>query len=248
MLGIVVAMEREARVVHAALATRGLASRARVAVSGIGPRRAGEAAQALAAGGASALVVFGLAGALVDGIAAGDVLIPRRVCDAEGAVFEGGDPHALAATVRLHGLVTVHDALLVSVARAVLTREDKRALAAASGAVAVDMESAAVASVARAAGLRWTVLRTVSDAADRALPQCAVHGVDGHGRVRALALAAAIARRPWELGALFALGRDVRHAQRMLGSVAAAVLPVLCAGPAGSSHEQADHRTIEDLG
>lgn len=228
MLGIVVALEREARVVRGALHATGLVHGARLAVSGIGPHRARQAALALVGEGATSLVVIGLAGALIDAIAAGDLLLPSRVCSDDGAVIGGGAPHAAALIERLGHVAPVHTGLLTSVSKPAGNRAAKRALALASGAVAVDMESAAVAGVASAAGLPWTVLRAVSDAVARTLPHCALQAVDNVGQVRPAVLAAGLLRRPWEIGALISLGRDVRTAQQVLALASAAVLPVLC--------------------
>jgi adenosylhomocysteine nucleosidase len=228
VLGIVVAMDREARIVRAALAACGLAHEARVAVSGIGAPHAYEAARALVDGGVTALAVIGLAGALVDGIAAGDLLLPDRVTDEQGGAIDGGAPQAAALQECLRDVAVVHAGLLASTARPLASPAAKRALAMACGAVAVDMESVAVARVARAAGLPWTVLRAVSDPVHRTLPCCALRAVDGRGNLRPGALVAALARRPWELGALLALGRDARRAQQVLGAAGAAALPVLC--------------------
>ena len=231
VLGIVVAMEREARIVRAALDATGLAHAARVAVCGIGPQRARVSALALVDAGASALAVIGFAGALIDGIAAGDLLLPARVRDGEDTVRDGGDAHAATLLAALSRIATVHTGVLASVAQPVANSAAKRALALASGAVAVDMESACVVRVALAAGLPWTVLRAVSDAVERSLPRCALQGVDALGRVRPAALAAALLRRPWELGALPRLARDVRAAQQVLSAATALALPVLCAAP-----------------
>lgn len=231
MLGIVVAMDREAHIVRGALAACGLAYAARIAVSGIGARHAHEAARELVGGGVGALAVIGLAGGLVDGIAAGDLLLPGSVTDEHGRVIDGGAPQAAALHACLRDIAAVHSGLLASVARPIASTAAKRALASAAGAVAVDMESAAVAGVACAAGLPWTVLRTVSDPVHRALPRCALRAVDGRGNLRPSALVAALARRPWELGALLALGRDARRAQQVLAVASAAALPVLCTLP-----------------
>jgi nucleoside phosphorylase len=96
------------------------------------------------------LVSFGLAGALRDGLAIGDVLDATRVVDAQGAtLWEGaplGVPGARAVTV-LGSDVLVHDAV------------ERRRLHEASGADAVDMESGVLARSGRLAG----VVRVISD-------------------------------------------------------------------------------------
>src|SRR5262252_8879205 len=59
--------------------------------SGPGPERAASAATAALASGASALLSFGLAGALRAGLEPGAVLLPRRVRSVGGGWF-GADP------------------------------------------------------------------------------------------------------------------------------------------------------------
>jgi adenosylhomocysteine nucleosidase len=107
------------------------------------------------------LVSFGLAGALHDGLAVGDVLDATRVVDPAGAtLWEGaglGIRGARPATV-LASDVLVHDA------------GERRRLHEASGADAVDMESGVLAQSGRLAG----VLRAVSDGVDSE-----IEGVDG---------------------------------------------------------------------
>jgi hypothetical protein len=96
------------------------------------------------------LVSFGLAGALVSGLAPGTLVSARRVVDADGTVLWEQEP------LRVPGALTgvVCDAGLVvddPVARRELARE--------SGAVAADTESAALAATGRLAG----VVRAISD-------------------------------------------------------------------------------------
>ena len=96
------------------------------------------------------LVSFGLAGALRDGLAVGEVLDATRVVDEQGAtLWEGGPlgvPGARAVTV-LGSDVLVHDA------------SERRRLHEASGADVVDMESGVLARSGRLVG----VVRVISD-------------------------------------------------------------------------------------
>lgn len=223
---VVVALEREARLVRAA--ARACAAPLPLAVSGIGARRARRAALARVDAGATLLLSIGFAGGLQPALAAGDLVVPDAVCDEHGA------PHAVctaaAAVLRealreaLPGPARVHRGVLASVARPAATAADKRALAASLHAIAVDMESAAVARVARERGIGFAALRAVSDAATQELPRAVLAAVDPTGCVRPLALLLALARRPGELRALPALRRGV-HAAEV--SLAAALVPVL---------------------
>ena len=106
------------------------------------------------------LVSFGVAGALHDGLAIGDVVDATRVVDASGATLWEGAPlgvrGARTGTV-LASNELVHDA------------DERRRLHESSGADAVDMESGRLAASGRLAG----VVRAISD-----LPSSAIEGVD----------------------------------------------------------------------
>jgi nucleoside phosphorylase len=106
------------------------------------------------------VVSFGLAGALHDGLAVGDVLDASRVVDASGATLWEGEPlgvRGARAAVMLASDDLVHDPA------------ERRRLHESSGADAVDMESGVLAATGRLAG----VLRAISD-----VPSSAIAGVD----------------------------------------------------------------------
>jgi hypothetical protein len=94
------------------------------------------------------LVSFGLAGALRDGLAVGDVLDATRVVDERGATLWEGP-----------GLGVGKGATVLGADRLVHDPSERARLHAASGADAVDMESGVLARSGRLAG----VLRVVSD-------------------------------------------------------------------------------------
>lgn len=106
------------------------------------------------------VVSFGVAGALHDGLAVGDVVDATRVVDAAGATLWEGAPlgvRGARGAVVLASDELVHDAA------------DRRRLHESSGADAVDMESGVLAATGRLAG----VLRAISD-----VPASAIEGVD----------------------------------------------------------------------
>ena len=103
------------------------------------------------------------------------------------------------------GLVAGSDVMVADAAA-------KAALHAATGALAVDMESHIAARVAQRHGLPFAAARTISDGADRALPRAAQAGMKPDGDMDVLAVMAALARRPWELPALFRTGMEAEAA------------------------------------
>ncbi len=176
-------------------------------------------ARALAEGAPAGIVSFGLCGALAAGLKVGDVMVAE-------AVVCGNDRWATDAawTARLRvalpgavsGAMTAGDVI-------VGTPAAKAALARATGAVAVDMESHAVAMAAQAAGAPFAVVRVVSDDAGRVLPKSAQAGFKADGEPDIVAVIAALARRPWEAPALIRVGMEAEAAFRAL-AVAARLL------------------------
>ncbi len=92
----------------------------------------------------------------------------------------------------------------------------KAALRAATGAAAVDMESHVAARVAARHGLRFGVLRAISDTAGRDLPPAACVPLNPDGSVNLPAVLAALARQPSQLPDLLRLARDTSRALREL--------------------------------
>jgi adenosylhomocysteine nucleosidase len=208
-LGIVCGLRSEA-------AALGL--RAEEAVfSGADAERAGALASRLAEEGAEALVSAGLAGALAPGLSAGKLLLPEAVVTPLGERFETSP---LPAGRSRSGSLLGSDELVVSAAR-------KAELHHSSGALAVDMESHAVAAAARRAGLPLYVIRAVSDDARRSLPIAARSAIKPDGTVDTPRTLLALLARPSDLGPLISLGRQAAAGQQTLRREGRAVLAAL---------------------
>ncbi len=148
------------------------------------------------------VVLLGLAGALDTRLAPGT--------DHAAAEVVGPDASAPLRS----GLVAGATARIVETTAVVTTPTDKSRLAAATGAQLVDMESHAFASCAETAGLRWAIVRGVSDGADETLPAELAHFIDARGETSILSVLGAIVRRPSLVSALMRIGRASRVALR----------------------------------
>jgi adenosylhomocysteine nucleosidase len=191
----------------------------RVHVSGPGGERAARAARAAIADGAEALVSFGLAGGLVERAANGTVILPVRVIG-DGETWTTDAAWRQRLVEALGAACRVLEGTLCSVARTVTEPEAKVALAAATGADAVDMESAAVARVATAAGRPFVAVRVVADGPADALPPNVEKLVTDDGRTRLAGLLPMLVS-PRQLARLIALGRQSERAREVLRQVAA---------------------------
>jgi adenosylhomocysteine nucleosidase len=196
-------------------------------VCGLGRERARAGVARLLQHGAEALVSLGTAGALDPDLSAGDIVMPASVIRPEGAPLATHERWRRRAMQALAGL-PVHGGSLLDAGEVIASVQEKRRLHAASGALAVDMESAALVQEAGRQGLPALVVRVVIDRADLAIPDCVLRGSDAYGRTRPLRLLGALLGRPRQLAPLLRLARGYRHAAltlRMLGQDLARLQP-----------------------
>lgn len=125
------------------------------------------------------LISAGIAGALITTLKVGDVVRGREAIDVEsGAHFATMGGESVIATVTL-----------------VSGPAEKRSLAERYQADVVDMESAAVAAVAREHGIEFTAIKAISDELKFEMPPLAEF-VDSDGKFETMRFAAYIAMRP----------------------------------------------------
>ncbi|HUO13025.1 MAG TPA: hypothetical protein VMU37_09765 [Caulobacteraceae bacterium] len=162
----------------------------------------------LSRGGVAGVISFGLCGALCPSLKVGDVVVGQSVVVDDG-VFSA-DP---AWAARL--MESTPGAQLGAFARAahvVGSAEEKAELRSRTGAVAVDLESYAVARLARCFGAPFAILRAVSDAADRALPHAARVGLGPDGRPAIGAVLASLRANPWQIRSLIRTALEAEDA------------------------------------
>lgn len=203
-----------------ALSRSGAAS---VACSGASAARAEAAARRLAADGCRALASIGTAGGLDPALRPGTVIVCDGVCPPDGgeiALPDGGWTDRLAAGLEAGG-IAVRRGCLLGAARPLFDPAEKARAFADTGALAVDMETLAVARVAGEAGLPWAALRVVADPAGSALPQAAARAIRPDGTVDPIRLIWGLTCHPSQIGGFLALGRFGRKALGALRRVAA---------------------------
>ena len=206
-----------------------LADGAALWLSGMGPTAAQRAARELADAGAKALAVFGVAGALDACLSNGTLFCPERILDDTGHDYAADSPwrtHLLQQLATTTRPLYTHGSLL-SVQTPLLTTSAKTTAHHHHAALAVDMESAAVAAVARERGLPFVCLRAIVDEVDDTIPVALHDSVDAWGRPRPLGLIAALCRHPSVLADLPRLYSRMQRATRVLRAAAEATGPTL---------------------
>lgn len=149
-------------------------------LTGIGPQAAAAAAGTILNEHRAALVISaGFAGALVPTAAIGDVIVATSIVSwkFEAAWNQAGPSmaceesvqRAVQASASQIG-VAVHSGPMISLPLVVCRAVEKQTLSRVTGAIALDMESAAIGEVAQSLGVPFAVLRTISDMAGEDLP------------------------------------------------------------------------------
>ncbi|GAB4283876.1 MAG: hypothetical protein Kow0092_38540 [Deferrisomatales bacterium] len=249
---MVAALPGEARALARAAVPPGgshpLAGRGVLLLGGVGPLRAGLAARALVRRGVGGLVSWGVAAGLCPAVGPGAVVIPETVIGPDGCEYRCDRRWRSQLLLRLAGVVRVHRGPLAGAAGELRGTEPKRALHRATGAVAADMESAAVARVACGSSVPFLAVRAVVDPAGFAVPACALRGVDGLGQRRLLRLLGALVEHPREAAGLVRLAVSYGRALGALRTVGRAagpgmgLLPPSAAGAGQASGERVEGR------
>ena len=227
--GTVVALASEARTLtpHAAPARlTPLADGAALWLSGMGLAAAQRAAQQLVDAGAKALAVFGVAGALDSSLSSGALICPEYVLDENGARYATDASWRARLQQSLPTILRASGSLL-SVCSPLLTVAEKADAHQRFDALAVDMESAAVAAIAQRHSLPFITLRAIVDEAGDTVPAALNNSVDAWGRPRAASLIAALCRHPSILGDLPRLYSRMQRATHALRAAAQATGPTL---------------------
>jgi adenosylhomocysteine nucleosidase len=153
------------------------------------------------------VVACGFAGALTPNLKVGDVLLASEVVELDDDVHWRTVVPAELGDLPIGRLVTVTQLAGRPAAKRTLARE--------TGAVAVDMESAAIAEACQERRVPCAVVRAISDTSDTALSPRLV-GLLAGGNVAPWRVLAAVARSPGLIPELWRLARDTRLAARRL--------------------------------
>ena len=139
--------------------------------------------------GAELVIGTGVAGALSSGLKPGDLVLSDRILTihTDGQVAEQmtavGDAHirAVGRSLAIAGIAYSTGAILTS-HRVLATGAEKRRAKESTGAIAVDMETAAIAAEAAARGIPFVAIRAVLDEVDDEIVGAAMADEDGNVR------------------------------------------------------------------
>jgi adenosylhomocysteine nucleosidase len=158
---------------------------------------------------ASAIISFGVAGGLAQGLVAGTTLVARSVVAADGARYYG-DPVWSERLSGALGGAAIADIAGVDLPVAGLA--ERRALHLKTGALAADTESHVAARAAAARSLPFAAFRVVADPAHRQLPHAALVAIRPDGSIALGAILGSLMRDPRQVPQLMRTANDARAA------------------------------------
>ena len=178
--------------------------------------------------GAELAIGTGVVGALSSGLKPGDLVLSDRIMmiDADGRVDERlaavSDAHARAAgrSLTMAGIDYSTGAILTS-HRVLATGAEKRRAKESSGAIAVDMETAAIAAEAAARGIPFIAIRAVLDEVDDDVVGAEM--ADKDGKVRPMAATSYLIRNP---ATMLKIPRMMRNLSRATAAIADALTAI----------------------
>jgi adenosylhomocysteine nucleosidase len=189
-------------------------------LAGAGPENAARAAyQLITQEGATRLISWGCAAALVDYLAPGDLILAESLI-AENQEILSCDADWLSHTKKNLKNFSLFQESLAESQYIVSTAQAKQQLHDATQAIAVDMESAAIARIAKQHKCPFLLIRSIADPSDMNLPQAIHHAMNPEGRVEIRKLLTFILKKPTEIPGLIHLGLCFGSAKKTLTAIA----------------------------
>lgn len=195
----------------------------------MGSSNAYHAANNLILSGCDALISWGCAAALTDSLAPGDCLLPNTIiAEHHSRTLAIDQDWHNKLNAKLSNTTRVNTNPLVGSEKLVTSTHEKYELGARTGAVGLDMESAAIADVASKHNIPFVIVRCVADPVSMNLPESVTIAMTPNGGINVLKLLLFTARHPSNIHALVHLGKHFKAAQKTLSKAALILQPDFC--------------------
>ncbi|BCG62606.1 MAG: adenosylhomocysteine nucleosidase [Methyloprofundus sp.] len=222
--GIVVALPEELRTLSKVKLAQGectqLSANTLVILAGTGSENAHKASLKLVAQGAQQLISWGCAGALAPYLKAGDLIIPSAILSQGNTSLTTHKHWREQLTNMLGQSLKCYNGQILESDTVISLAQDKTHQFQCSNALAVDMESAAIARIAAQTELPFIAIRSIVDSAQFDLPKAISYALNDDGIVAIPKLIKYLCLHPSELVALIQLGLHFKAASHTLKQLA----------------------------
>ena len=222
--GIVVALPEELTTLTSKKIDKGrcffITDKLLVVYSGAGHVNAKSASELLVAKGANRLISWGCAAALSESLKPGDLILADELIDAGNVVMAASADWLAYAKNSLAKFVVIQSGRLAESTSIVSSSKEKKQLHAITGAIALDMESVAVARVAKQHTLPFLTIRVIADPVNMNLPRAINYSLNDQGEMVLRKLLLFLFLHPAELPGLIKLGLHFNAAKKTLKSIA----------------------------
>ena len=190
-----------------------------VCCSGAGPANARQASQALIDKGATKLISWGCAAALKPELSPGDLVLPETLLTENLTKISQRSSWFISTKALLSELMPKTGTLIES--SSIIAESNAKAhIHQQSSAIALDMESIAVAQVAQEHNIPNLTIRCIADPVSMSLPKAISHAMNQQGNIELSKLLWFLLSHPNELPGLIKLGLHFNAAKNKLKLVA----------------------------
>lgn len=188
--------------------------------SGAGAENARKAAELAIEKGATKLMSWGCAAALSPDLKMGDLVLAESLISSDGQEISVNATWHQHAKKVLGSEIIAYKGALIASEKIVSSAQEKQAIFEKTGAIALDMESGAIAKVATHYALPFLVIRAIADPASMDLPNALENALNEKGEVAITRILKSIVLNPKEIPHLIQVGQYFQIAKKTLSNTA----------------------------
>lgn len=195
-----------------------------IILSGVGAKAAEKAALQLVDMKVSRIISWGAAGGIKASVVTGTLVIPEFVIDQENNIYCSDHNFNKQLMTKLPAGLLITTDPLFGESTLLNSQHEKESIHQITKAVAVDMESGAIARVAAENKLDFNVIRSISDDVYTKVPQSITRAIDPNGQIHSFSLLSNLLFSPQDWISIIQLAKGFWKAKKSLKLIAKVIL------------------------
>ncbi len=188
-------------------------------VSGVGYQSSLHATKKLIELNVDGLISWGIAGGICKSIHSGDLILAKAVTNQEKSYKTSNKWCRKIENYFHNSLCKILSGDIVSTKKICATSIEKTKLFKETGALAIDMESFAMAEIAETNNLDFIIIRAIADDANLNLPEAVIENIDNFGRLKIVKFIISCLLRPTQINKIILLAKNYRKALKSLKNI-----------------------------